>query len=177
MPIIPWIIAALSAIAAALLAVLWRRRVSLLSEELQRLRQTLNTWETQPAPVTAQSDQLLQKRLDALRDSSLQLAKQISSKSNFNEPEECVVFFREAITTLSRANRKSKDRLDELQSELEQARTRLKKVEHTLEETTDDPSTMDNQLQDVRALLAMTIAERDQLKYRVQELKSNMRKP
>jgi len=174
--LIPWLIAALSAVFAALLSMLWHRRASLLSEELQRLRQTLNSWETQPAPVQSQTDKVLEMRLDSLRSNSLQLAKQISAKTDFSEPEECVTFFREAITTLSRANRKSKEQLEQAKSDLSTVKKQLSKAEHALEETTDDPSTLGEQLDDVRALLAITTEERDQLRYRVQEMAQNSRR-
>ena len=173
---IPWLIAALSVVFAALLTMLWHRKASLLTEELQRLRQTLNTWETQPAPVQSKNDKVLEMRLESLRTNALQLAKQISAKTNFAEPEECVTFFREAITTLSRANRKSKEQLEQTKSELKGLQKRLTKAEHALEETTDDPSTLGDQLNDVRALLAITTEDRDQLRYRIQEMANNRRR-
>ncbi len=179
MPIIPWIIAALAAIASAILAVLWRRRIALLSEELRQLRHTLRSWEAQPATPLApsRSDREIQDRLEALRESTCALARQISSRTDLTEPEDCVAFFREAITTLSRTNRRSREQLTALREELAAARARLQELERRMEETEDDPSTIDSQLQDVRALLAVTLSERDQLRYRIRELTDNMRKP
>ena len=179
MPIVPWIIAALTAAAAAILTVLWRRRIALLSEELRQLRRTLRSWEAQPAApiVPSRSDRELRDRLEALRESTCALARQISSRTDLTEPEDCVAFFREAITTLSRTNRRSREQLTALRKELAAARSKLRELEHRMEETEDDPSTIDSQLQDVRALLAVTLSERDQLKYRIRELTDSMRKP
>jgi chromosome segregation ATPase len=178
--LIPWLISALSGLAAALLIVLWHRKAALLQEEVERLRFTLNSWEQQPTlvsvPAPAPDTSGVEERLESLRRSTRQLARQISSKADFQEPEQCVDFFRDAITSLSRANRKHRDELQQSRDELDALQARLRFIERDLEETVDDPSTLDAQLDDVRELLAITIAERDQLRWRVQELTSNMRR-
>ena len=144
----------------------WRRGV-LLRQELDHLRQTLNSWSGESERAVRAAREEVQQ----LRTALLHLITDLNLEPEDETPEACFNSIRKShrLSALSaRALKKANTQLKSLQMQLETTR-------ESLQQTKQSGGMISGQLEEVQQLLTMTIAERDQLKYRLQE--KNRRSP
>jgi len=161
----PWVFTGLAVGILISSGLAWYRG-ALMRQELNHLRQTLNSWsgESERAVRAAHEE------LTELRAQLKHLAGELVTEAGAETPEACFTAIRESYNVKLQSLRALKKKLQKASGQLKSLQTQLNTARGSLHQTQKSGGMISGQLEEVQQLLAVTIAERDQLKYRVQEL-------